>query len=170
LIKTFKKMYDEGLKDWKLILAGGVEVGVGNYVEKLRNMVQGYPVEIIESPDYKTLKDLYGWTKIFWSASGFDVNEEKNPQKVEHFGITVVEAMAGGAVPVIYNAGGHKEIIVEEENGLLWNTVAELIKKTRSLILDPKKFHKIALNAKKSTEKYSEIAFENNIVSYILQK
>ena len=170
LIKAFKKMFNQGLKDWKLILAGGVEIGVGNYVESLRNLVQDYPVEIIESPNYKTLKDLYGQAKIFWSASGFGENEDKNPEKVEHFGITVVEAMAGGAVPVIYNSGGHKEIIVNEENGFLWNTTMNLIKKTQSLTADPKLLRKTASNAKISAEKYSENSFENNIVTNILQK
>ncbi|MCX6704289.1 MAG: glycosyltransferase family 4 protein [Candidatus Woesebacteria bacterium] len=170
LIKAFKKMCDQGLNDWKLILAGGVEVGVGDYVEKLRNLAQGYPVEIFESPDYKTLKDLYGRAKLFWSASGYNENEEKNPEKVEHFGITVVEAMAGGAIPVVYEAGGHKEVVIEGENGFLWKTTFELTKKTRGLITDSKLLHKIALNAKKSAEKYTEGLFENNIVSYILQK
>ena len=170
LIKSFKRMCDKGLKDWKLVLAGGTEVGVGNYIESLRNLAQGYPVEIIESADYKTLKDLYGRAKIFWSASGFSENEGKNPERTEHFGITVVEAMAGAIVPVIYAAGGHREIVINEENGFLWNTTANLVKKTQSLITDPRLLHKIALNALKSAEKYSEISFENNIISGILQK
>ncbi len=170
LVKTFKKMYDGGLKDWKLILAGGVEIGVGNFIERLKSLARGYPVEIIESPGYKMLRDLYGTAKIFWSASGFGENEEKNPEKVEHFGITVVEAMAGGAVPIVYGAGGHKEIIAEGENGLMWNTPMNLIKKTLSLVTNSKLLYKIALNAKKSAEKYSEVAFENNIVFYILRK
>jgi len=170
LIKAFKKMFDGGINDWKFILAGGTEIGVGNFIESLRKLAQGYPIEIIESPDYKTLKDLYGKAKIFWSASGFDQNEEKNPQKVEHFGITVVEAMTGEAIPLIFNAGGHKEIIAEGENGLLWNDTAELIQKTKDLLLKPKKLRKIAVNAKKSAEKYSESDFEKNIVSKILLK
>ena len=170
LIKSFKKMCDEGQKDWKLILAGGVEVGVGDYILKLRTMAQNYPIEIIESPDYKTLKDLYGKAKIFWSASGYDQNEGKNPEKVEHFGITVVEAMAGGTIPVVFAAGGHKEIIIEAENGFLWKTTTELIIKTQSLTQNPGRLHKIALNAGGSAEKYSESDFEKNIVSKILLK
>lgn len=170
LIKTFKKMCDQGLKDWKLIIAGGVEVGVGNFVEELRILAAGYPVEIIKSPDFKTLKDLYGRAKIFWSASGYSEDEGRNPEKVEHFGITVVEAMAGGSAPIICEAGGHKEIITDGANGLLWKTTSDLVKKTKAVILDPKKLRSIALNAGKSVEKYSELSFENNVVSQILQK
>jgi len=170
LVKAFKKMYDSGLKEWKLILAGGVEIGVGGYLEKLRKTAFGYPIEIIESPDFKTLRDLYGRAKIFWSASGFGEDENKNPEKVEHFGITVVEAMAGGSAPVVYKAGGHKEIIIGGENGVIWSTSADLIKKTQGLITNPKSLRKIALNAVKSAEKYSELSFENNVTTHILQK
>jgi glycosyltransferase involved in cell wall biosynthesis len=170
LIKVFKKMVDEGLKDWKLVLAGGVEVGVGDFVENLHDLAEGYPIEIIESPDFKTLIDLYGKAKIFWSASGFNQNEEKNPEKVEHFGIAVVEAMTGGAAPVIYNAGGHREIVTEGNNGYLWKSTAELIKKTQDMILGPRNLRYIALNARKSAEKYSEAGFEKNITSQVLKK
>jgi glycosyltransferase involved in cell wall biosynthesis len=170
LIKAFKKMCDGGLRDWKLILAGGVEVGAGEYPAKLRQLALGYPVEIIESPDYKTLKDLYGVAKIFWSASGYGENESKNPEKVEHFGITVVEAMAGKAVPLVYRAGGHKEIVSEGENGFLWDTPAGLIKKSLALISDSKLLNRLGLGAKKSAEKYSGMTFENNIISKMLQK
>jgi glycosyltransferase involved in cell wall biosynthesis len=170
LIKCFKKIFDEGQKDWRLVLAGGTEVGAGGYPEKLRQSALGYPVEILESPDYKTIKNLYGTAKIFWSASGYGENENKNPEKVEHFGITVVEAMAGKAVPVVYRAGGHKEIITEGENGLMWNTPANLVKKTRALISDSKLLNRLGLSAKKSAEKYCEKVFENKIVSYIFQK
>ncbi len=160
LIKAFIKMYKGGLTDWKLVLIGGVEVGVGDYLESLKKLSSGYPIEIIESPDFKTLKDYYGRAKIFWSASGYGVNEEKNPEKVEHFGITVIEAMAGGAVPIIYNAGGHKEIIIEGENGYLWDGTSELIKKTQELIKNRVQMSK---NAVKSSQKYSHANFENNI-------
>ncbi len=150
LINAFKKLYDEGTKDWKLVLAGGMEIGVGDYLGKLKSDARGYPIEFIESPDFKTLKNLYGKAKIFWSASGFGEDEAKNPEKVEHFGISVVEAMAGGAVPIVYNAGGHKEIVQDGKNGFLWDTVEELLEKTRLLVNDNRGLSKNAVQASKS--------------------
>ncbi|HUC95001.1 MAG TPA: glycosyltransferase family 4 protein [Candidatus Saccharimonadales bacterium] len=170
LVKSFEKMFDSGLKDWKLVLAGGTEVGAGNYVNELRKTVSGYPIDIFENLDFKKLKDLYGKAKIFWSASGYGVNENKNPEKVEHFGITVVEAMAGGTVPVIYSAGGHTEIVVTNENGFLWDNPAKLINKTQDLVNDPSMLRKLALNARESSTKYSLAGFEKGVISYILQK
>lgn len=168
LVRSFKKMYDEGLKDWKLVLAGGGEVGVGDYLEKLRKMVLGYPIEIVESPDYKTLKDLYGKAKIFWSASGFGVNEEKNPEKVEHFGITVVEAMSAGAIPIVFKAGGHKEIVANGISGFLWTSENELIKKTNNAINDRILYGTTKKTAVDWSRKYSYSRFKEAFESMVL--
>lgn len=160
LIKAFRKLVDGGLTDWKLVLAGGIEIGVGDYIEKLENMAKGYPVEIIKSPDFITLRELYGKSKIFWSASGFGEDEEKNPEKVEHFGITVVEAMAAGAIPVVYNAGGHKEIVTDGADGYLWNSIGELVKKTEVSLVDRTTLSRSAIAA---SEKYNYANFKAHI-------
>lgn len=164
LVKTFKKMCDKSLKDWKLVLAGGVEVGVTDYLKNLEKLSEGYPVEIIKSPDFSVLKDLYGKAKIFWSASGYGEDEEKNPEKVEHFGITVVEAMAAGAVPLVYDAGGHKEIVVNGVNGFLWHNTQELIGKTNEVLRNRTNFIKSAVNA---SMRYSYDEFRKNITKIL---
>lgn len=169
LISAFKKFNDNGLKDWKLVLAGGTEVGAEGMLESLRIMSEGYPIEFVESPDFATLKDIYGKARIFWSASGFGANENENPEKMEHFGITVVEAMAGGTVPVIFNGGGHKEIVKDGQSGFLWSSIDGLVDKTVKLIKN-KQFHDFEINAKKRAGDFSYDVFEKKVVSYILQE
>jgi glycosyltransferase involved in cell wall biosynthesis len=168
LVDVFKKLYDSGYKDWELVLAGGVEVGVDDYVEKLRHKAKGYPIRIMESPSFGQIKDLYGEAKIFWSASGYGADYNKYPKKVEHFGITVVEAMAGGAVPVIYDAGGHKEIVADSYNGYLWSSKEELLSYTKSLISNPKLLRKLSKQAVSDSKIYEYERFEQefkNILS-----
>ncbi len=160
LIKEFKKFFNKGNSDWKLILAGGVEVGVSGTIEKLKKMSVGYPVEILLSPSFSELKDLYGISKIYWSATGFGVDEEKEPQKVEHFGITLVEAMSSGCVPIVFNAGGYKEIVDNEKNGFLWNKTSELHKFTKIAIKDLRSYSKNGIPSSKS---FSYENFKNNI-------
>jgi glycosyltransferase involved in cell wall biosynthesis len=167
LIEAFKKMTDDGLLNWKLILVGGTEVGASKYLQQLNDLLKGYPIEIIASPDFSVVKDLYGKAKIFWSASGFSENEEENPEKVEHFGITVVEAMAAGVVPVVYAAGGHKEIVQENINGFFWTDVSELISKTRELVLNNKIMNKISKQSKKDSLNFSNERFEREVLSLI---
>lgn len=163
LIRNFKKLVNRGTVDWKLILIGGAEVGAGSYLDKLRQMSKGYPIDIIESPSFNYLKELYGKAKIFWSASGFDVDENKDPQKVEHFGITVVEAMAAGVVPVVYGAGGHNEIVTDKENGFLWMRESELLKISKELINNKSLWRKYSLAAIAESSKFSYQKFESGV-------
>lgn len=163
LVDVFKKMVDKGLSGWKLNLAGGTDVGGKEFVKKLRKGTKNYPIEIIENPDFLTLKKLYGKSKIFWSASGFEVDEEKEPEKVEHFGITVVESMAAGCIPIVLSAGGHKEIIKEPDNGFLWKTSDELLEKTKKLASNEKERVKIANQARLSSKRFSQERFEEEI-------
>jgi glycosyltransferase involved in cell wall biosynthesis len=166
LVSSFKRLYVKGGKKWRLILAGGIEVGADKYLKRLRNMIADYPIEIIESPDYKKLLSLYGKAKIFWSASGYGIDEEKEPLKVEHFGIAVVEAMAAGAVPLIYNAGGHKEVIKDDKNGYLWKK-GQLAKLTGVLIKDKEKLRLLANKAYKDSKKYSYGKFKKSFESIL---
>lgn len=166
LIDAFKKFVDKGYSDWKLILAGGTEVGVSDYLEELNKQKEGYSVEIIKSPNYKTIKDLYGKAKIFWSAVGYGQDDVKEPDKVEHFGISVVEAMASGAVPIVYNAGGHKEIIKNGVTGFLWNYPQELIKLTNNLI-NKNSYSSINKESSIEIQKYSYQNFYNNLTKII---
>lgn len=163
LIRAFKKIYDSGFRDWKLILAGGVEIGVTDYVKNLRGKAKGYPIEIIESPSWKEIRKMYGKAKIFWSASGYGIDEKKEPKRVEHFGITVVEAMAGGAVPLVCFAGGHKEIISEGKDGYLWATEKALLLKTKALTQNRQLLLKLSKNARQSSKVYEYARFEAQV-------
>ena len=163
LIRAFKVLYDKGNPSWELILAGGSEVGAKEYLKHLKSLKEGYPIKIIESPSFKELVSLYAECKIFWSAVGFGVDEEKEPEKVEHFGITLVEAMAAGAIPIVYSAGGYKEIITDGENGFFWNKKGELIKKTIEIMGDKALSHRLSKNAIISSKKYSFERFRSNV-------
>ncbi|KKQ46095.1 MAG: hypothetical protein US62_C0005G0018 [Candidatus Woesebacteria bacterium GW2011_GWA1_37_8] len=167
LISAFQKLVKKGIKNWKLILAGGTEVGAHEYIKSLKNMIKDLNIEIIESPDVKTLYSLYGKSKLFWSASGFEIDELKDPMKVEHFGISTVESMAGGCVPLVYNAGGHKETIQNEVNGYLWHNTNELVKKTVELINDKEKLQKLSEKTIEDCQKFSLLQFEKKIVSIL---
>lgn len=159
LVEAFKKI-SKKYPDWKLILAGGTDIGVDDYVLSLRRSSKNYPVEIIENTAFEKIRQLYGISKIFWSATGFSIDEKREPTKVEHFGITVVEAMSAGCVPIVYSAGGHKEVIDEAENGFLWKKKRELIKKTKKLLDNQSVLREISSSAKKDALVYEYERFE----------
>lgn len=166
LIETFKNFSKSNSK-FKLILAGGAEVGSDDFVKQLEQEIKGFQIEVIKSPDFKILKDLYGKAKIFVSAAGYKVDEEKEPQKVEHFGIAVVESMAAGCVPIIYNAGGHKEIIENNINGFLWNSTGDLYGYIKKVADNEKVRREISINARKDSQKFSYEKFEEKFISLL---
>ena len=161
LVNVFKRFFDHGNSDWRLLLVGGNEVGDGGYTEELKKISEGYPVDVVVSPGFKFIKEMYGKAKIFWSASGFGINEHDHPESVEHFGITVVEAMSGGVVPFVYNAGGHKEIIKNKENGFLWNTENELLRLTSEVVNNKKLLKTISEKGAQDCHRFSYKAFED---------
>lgn len=150
LINAFKKIVNKGVEDWELIIVVSVLERDRNLLAYLKNLIKGYPVKIYENFPYEDLLRVYKDSKIYWHASGFGENLIKHPEKAEHFGITTVEAMINGLVPVVINEGGQKEIVREGEDGFLFDSEQTLINKTLSIIKDKKLLDKIS---KKSIER-----------------
>jgi glycosyltransferase involved in cell wall biosynthesis len=151
LIDAFRGIYKK-LPGWKLILAGGASVGAtSNFMSELRSSSNGLPVTLVTNPSFDQVKSLFARASIFWSASGYGFNPLQDPTKVEHFGISVVEGMSAGAVPIITNLGGFKEIVDHGKDGFLWSEISELQKFTLQAV-EPNSFSsltKMAVNKSK---------------------
>ena len=158
MIETFREISPK-IKDWELVLAGGAVEADKSYLGNLRKLAYGLPIKIVPNASFAELKTLYGQAKIYWHAAGFGEDEDKNPERMEHFGITTVEAMASGCVPVVFFGGGQKEIIKNEENGFFWSKPEELKAQTLVLAKDEKRRDKIALAAQKRSGDFSQEKF-----------
>ncbi|GAA0272815.1 hypothetical protein GCM10008922_34250 [Faecalicatena contorta] len=138
LVRFFVKNY-EIFKTYEYHLVGAVFEDKKDlaYLKRIKHLAaQVDNVFIHENCPYEELMDLYKKAKIFWHGTGYGVLEGLEPQKMEHFGITTIEAMSNGAVPVVINKGGQKETVVEGVTGFKWDTEDECIEKTRKLIED----------------------------------
>jgi len=168
LIKAFKKMVDGGLKDWKLLLVGGSlsEPDKNLFLKKLKKQAKGYPITFLVNSSFHELKGYYAKARIFWHAAGFGVDEEKEPWRVEHFGMTTVEAMAAGCVPVVIDKGGPCEIVRRDE-GYRWGSIKELIEKTDLLIKNSGKMKSFSKHSTQSSKKYSKLKFCKQLVRLI---
>ena len=167
MIGVFKKMVDNGLKDWRFSIVVGVKDEDKNNFLKLKELSKGYPIEIIENPTNEILWKNYERSKIYWHATGFQEDLKKFPEKAEHFGISTVEAMGAGAVPVAINAGGQKEIINDGKDGYLWNTLEDLIEKTDSLVKNDKLWKNMSEKAKEKSKLFSEERFCGDLKNII---
>lgn len=112
-------------------------------------------VFIHENCPYEELMRLYRQAKIFWHGTGFGVDENAEPEKMEHFGITTVEAMSFGAVPVVINKGGQKETVEQGVSGYRWDTEDECVEFTRQLIEDDNKRKQMAEVSSERANRYS---------------
>lgn len=169
LIAVFRTMVDEGLEGWELHLVGGVAPGVehAEYLKRVEREAQGYPIKLHIDIPFQQLVQLYSESAIYWHASGYGEDEEREPVKFEHFGITTVEAMASGCVPVVIGKGGQPEIVVHGQNGFLWNDLDELRSCTWNLIHNPKLQRELSVAALRDCRKYGRDSFQKNLAKLL---
>lgn len=164
MIEAFKKLVDERkIKDWTLHLAGGVTKGDDEYVQDLKNLAKGYEIYFYPDVKLEQLSKLYGESKIYWHAMGY---QETDPQKYEHFGITTVESMASGCVPVVINKGGQPEI-VENNGGFVWNDIDELLDRTEKLIGDEKLLEEMSAKAQIRAKDFDKSHFKEALYKLV---
>lgn len=132
LIQAFIKLESQ-LPDWQLVLVGGTEPGSEPIVQKLYRQINHHRISLKTDLSPTKLHQLYDQAKLYWHAAGYDADLKSHPEKAEHFGISIVEAMGHGSIPLVFNAGGPTEILTPE-SGFTWNTLEELQRQTLSLI------------------------------------
>ena len=160
LINTFRQMYAKGtIKDWRFILAGSLLSSDEGDFSRLKKAAEGIPTEFFPNCTYKKLLALYDASAIYWHAAGYS---EMIPEHMEHFGITTVEAMNAGCVPVSFNGGGQPEIIDNGINGYLWGTTDNLMSKTSELISNPKLLQGLSSGAVKKSGIFSVKRFTDS--------
>lgn len=135
LIEAFRKLSPQ-LPGWKLVLAGGSSSE--EWVNSLRQKAVGLPIEIMINVSYSALGSLYGKATIYWHAAGYGIDEVKNPELTEHFGISTVEAISAAAIPLVVAKGGQAEIVTNP--ALQWDNIPQLVEKTLAVVADPSAF------------------------------
>jgi glycosyltransferase involved in cell wall biosynthesis len=171
MIKTFKDLKNKckEFADYKLVLAGGLMKEDKKYFNSLKKLSGNDPT-IIFKPNIKLheLYKLYKLSNYFWHFTGYGVDEEKNPELVEHFGITPLEAMASDCLTFCYSAGGPKELIKDGKNGFLFSDTNELIDKMTKIDTNKSLKEKVINNGKLFTKNnFSYEVFKEKVLSLI---
>lgn len=168
LARAFKELVDDGYKDWELHFIGSVAEGEVHqqYLNTIKEEALGYPIFFHIGVPFLELRRILSEAKIYWHATGLDEDPEKNPIRLEHFGITTVEAMASGCVPVVIGLGGQSEIVTPE-SGFSWITREELVKFTKELILNPDIWNEKSKQAIARSKFFSLDNFKNELKKYL---
>lgn len=159
MIKAFQSLCNNGLKNWDLILCGGITNGSVSSLDDLKKKIAKYPISLFPNIDFNDLRKKYSEAKIYWHAAGFGEDLDTNPERAEHFGMTTVEAMASGAVPIVYAGGGQIEIVSPKRNGFTWKTLEEFSEKTLLVAGDTNLRNQLSKNAIDDSEFFSKENF-----------
>ena len=115
---------------YELTIIGNIHPGFENYAMSLQKMARGHPITFQFGIPGKKLMKLLDEGDMIWHLTGMDITEENSdPASYEHFGISVVEGMSHGLVPVIYSKGGVVEI--PGRFGYEVSNVGQLIERTQ---------------------------------------
>ncbi|MCW2600296.1 MAG: putative Glycosyl transferase [Frankiales bacterium] len=160
MVKTFVELQRRGeLAGWEYHLVGGCSSEDEHYLEKVRAAAAGFPVHIHANAPRPVVEELLGSARLFWHATGLGEDIETRPWVFEHFGITTVEAMAAGCVPVVIDKAGQPEIVRHGTDGYLFSTLEQLQQHTRELAADDTLRLQLSANAVERAHTFSEHAF-----------
>lgn len=158
LIEAFKQ-FCIFKKGWRLVLIGGMLEEDNIFVSHLRKLAEGYPIEIKTNTPHTELMEAYNAATFYWHATGYNEDVERHPEKTEHFGISIVEAMSAGSIPIVFDAGGQTEIITDGQDGFVWDTPEELVNKTLSVLDDKNLPGYLSKHAEKRAKDFDETVF-----------
>ena len=167
LIESFANLKDLHKDGWELHFVGSVaeDVGALKYILELMKNAQGLPIHFHFNSSFGELKDLYNKATIYWHATGFGSDIDESPERQEHFGISTVEAMSTGTIPIVINTAGQKEIITNGGDGYLWDTQDELITQTRLVAgMENAERKKISNNAEDSAKRFNATSFRRRVL------
>ena len=141
------------LPDVKFVIIGSIAPGKESYYYKLRATAPAN-VSFAVSP-LRKVRDILGRAKAY-VHSAHD----------EHFGITIVEAMAGGCVPIVHNSGGPREIVTENV-GYKWNEVDEAVQQVSNVIEKDEPRKELSKAAEFRSKQFGSDVFESSLANVL---
>jgi glycosyltransferase involved in cell wall biosynthesis len=172
MVRTFVKLsrrFPELFKQWQLVLVGG-SPDENDYLKTIKAVIHKNDagnVQLKVNIPSDELKALYKKSAIFWHLCGLD---QTDPALVEHFGMTIVEAMQNWLVPIVFDGGGQREIVEHGESGFRVTSTAELMAFTLKLTREQDLRKKLGANAFQRSKAFTREVFEQNVRDFFSTK
>ncbi len=172
MVRTFLKLnrrFPGILKQWQLVLVGG-SPDENDYLKRIKETIEKSGAENIRlmiNISGDELKEMYRKSTIFWHLCGLD---QTDPSLVEHFGMTIVEAMQNRLVPIVFDGGGQQEIVKQGVSGFRVQSTARLISFTMKLIQEPELREKLARSAFERSKAFTRQTFEKNVRDFFTRE
>lgn len=168
LLQAFRELRND-LPGWSYSSLGGLNDSPADrdYFESAAAFREADVVEVEANVERARLLERLASAKIFWHAAGVGDDLAAQPEMAEHFGLSTVEAMAHGCVPVVVKLGGQREIVEHGVNGFLWNSFAEMQEYTRQLAVDPALWRKMSDAARIRAQDFSRERCLQKLLDYL---
>jgi GT2 family glycosyltransferase/glycosyltransferase involved in cell wall biosynthesis len=139
VIDAFRRLADSGTTGFELALAGAIHPSPEgrNRFHELQRMAAGLDCTFYPNVGRADLARLYERSAVLIHAAGFGVDADEFPERLEHFGITPIEAASFGCIPVVFGAGGPREVVEKLGCNTAFSTVEECAEIVSALIADP---------------------------------
>lgn len=160
LVQAFRRLERPG---WTLHLVGGCAPDGRDYLDSVRAEAEGLSVVLHPNATGAELAALYAKASVFWHAAGLGEDPERHPDRLEHFGISTVEAMSAGAVPVVLRAGGLVETVRDGVDGRHVDDLDGFVAATRALVDDPDGLSAMSARAQERARQFSLEAFDERL-------
>src|SRR5215217_1563907 len=171
MLASYRHLNGERPLGWEYFCVGGLTATAEHeaFFDRLSALAAGAGAHLRANIAWNELKSFYERASIFWHAAGYREDQNTRPIFVEHFGISTVEAMAAGCVPVVINKGGQPEIVEHGVSGFLWETLNELRDYTALLMNDDDLRAKMAQAARRRAQVFSRERFVAHFVGRLLE-
>ena len=147
------------LSDWRMVCVGEARTDDERaYVDAVKS--EGPRVNPAVNASRDELRAWLGRAKVFWHAAGLTEDESVHPERLEHFGMATVEAMANGCVPVVIGRGGQREVVEHGRSGFLAESLDEMVARTAQLSADPELWQRMSDAARERAQRFGRAAFE----------
>lgn len=166
LVEAFAKLPREIRREWRLVLVGSIKHDSREDCAYLRSVqhraAEVGDIEVVVDASREALDNLFAKASIFWHATGYGAADD-DPGALEHFGIVAIEAMSAGAVPLVFDGGGPRDIV--SDGGACWRTLGDLVAHTVALIQAPDELHARSQRAVSLAAAYTPERFRNDLAT-----
>ncbi len=164
MVDAFRRLHESGrVPGWSLHLVGGCSPEDRDYAMAVKRAALGIPVHVHLSAPGAVLTDLLARAGLYWHAGGLGEDPETHPDRFEHFGISVVEAMAAGTVPIVFGAAGPAEIVRDGIDGRHFRDLGQLEDVTAELVAAPVPRARLAAAAVERAAYFAPAAFGSRL-------
>ena len=167
LVRAFRRLFAKGgLERWQLHLVGGCQSEDRPYLDLVRKESEGLPVRFHVDAPGRIVSELFGSASVFWHATGFGESLSV-PERHEHFGIAVVEAMSAGAVPVVYDVGGPAATVRDGVDGFHFHDLDGLVAATARLAADEELRVAMSRSSRERAEDFSPDVMRRRLLAVV---